>query len=439
MITSQCITMTTREAKRYEVITDLLAKKIDQSQAASLLGLSTRQVKRIKVAVKLLSIQGVIHGNRGQPSNRRIEQDVIDSAIAHLRKDYHDFNPLLAQEKLKELNDITLSSEKVRQLMIFEKLWKPRKRKGEKKQHHWRERKDNYGEMQQFDGSYHNWFEGRNKEEVGTEQCLLLSVDDATGQITGAMFDYNEGVIAVMKFWKAYSQTHGLPVSIYLDKFSTYKVNHANAVDNSELITQFKRAIDQQLGVTLISAHSAQAKGRVEKMNGTLQRRLVKEMRLKNICTIEDANRFLKDVYIPQFNAQFAVVPKKDADLHRPLTDDQIQKLDSILSVHSERKVNNDYTVQFNNTCYQLDEIQPTTVYKKDTVIIEEHLNGDVKIAKNQHHLHYTILPERPKKVIEVKLAALTNRKQSTYIPPANHPWRRPLFMKKKVPQFIAS
>ena len=314
--------------------------------------------------------------------------------------------------------------------MIKENLWYPRKKK-ETKKHFWRERKDNCGQMQQFDGSYHNWFENRNEKEIGDEQCLLVSVDDATGKITGARFEDNEGTEAVFRFHKEYFLTHGLPISIYLDKFSTYKINHKNAVDNKDLITQFKRAMNQ-LGVQVITANSPQAKGRVEKMNSTLQRRLVKELRLNKINTVAKANIFLKEVFIPKFNKQFAVVSKKKSDLHRKLNDKKIAEIDKILSIHSERKVNNDYTIRFKSNYYQLLEVQPITVFKKDKVKIEEHLTGEIKISLRNHYLSYSQLPERPKKEIDIKLIALTNKKHLTWKPPVNHPWRRFSINKKQ-------
>lgn len=243
MNNKQLITMTSKEAKKYEVIKDLLSKKIDGTEATKLLGLSLRQTKRIKAKVKLKGIKGIIHGNRGKESHNKTNLKIIEKTKEYLNEIYHDFNPLLAQEHLRDDNNINLSKETVRQLMIDEKIWKPRK-KHETKKHTWRERKDNYGEMQQFDGSYHNWFEGRNIEELGEEQCLLLSVDDAKGTITHAEFAKNEGVEAVFKFWDGYFKEKGLPLSIYLDKFSTYKVNHKNAVDNKELMTQFERAMN---------------------------------------------------------------------------------------------------------------------------------------------------------------------------------------------------
>lgn len=437
MAQSELITMTSREAERHEIITDLIAKKIDGTEASKLLFLSVRQIKRIKSAVDKFGIHGVIHGNRGKTSHNKTAENILTNATKYLCEKYHDFNPLLAQEHLRDDDKITLSKETIRQIMISEKLWQPKKA-GDVKKHFWRERKDNYGEMEQFDGSYHDWFEHRNIEVVGLEQCLLVAVDDATGKITKAFFADNEGVKAVFQFWEEYFEANGKPNSIYLDRFSTYKVNHKNAVDNKELMTQFERAMNQ-LAVRVIHANSPQAKGRVEKMNGTLQRRLVKELRLNNINTTEEANIFLQEKFIPKFNSQFAVIPKKETDLHRKLTDEKIQELDKILSIQNERVVNNDYTIQFKNQYFQLTETQPTTVYKKDQVTVEEHLNGEIKLALRNHYLNYVRLPERPKKQINITLPALTIKKQSGWIPPVNHPWRTQyLFTKKQSMAIVA-
>lgn len=430
MSNEQLITMTSKEARRYDIINALISKKINGTEASKQLNLSVRQIKRIKAKVIKLKIKGVIHGNRGKDGNNKLDEIIVEKAKIILNEKYYDFNPLLAQEHLRDDDGIEINKETVRQMLIAENLWKPRK-KSEAKKHVWRERKNSYGEMQQFDGSYHDWFEGRNIEVVGEEQCLLLTVDDAKGTITHAEFAKNEGVEAVFNFWYTYFMEKGLPVAIYLDKFSTYKINHKNAVDNKELMTQFERAMNQ-LGVRVIHANSPQAKGRVEKMNGTLQRRLVKEMRLANINTMVEANKYLKEVFIPKFNIQFGVVAKKKNDLHRKLNEKQRSELARILSIQSERSVNNDYTVRFKNNYYQLEEIQPTTVYKRDKVTIEEHLSGELKIAIRDKYLNYFKLPARPKKEIEIKLIALTKSKPSGWIPPANHPWRTQFLSNKR-------
>lgn len=419
---NELITMTIKESRRYNIIKELINKKINGTDASKQLGLSLRQIKRIKAKVLSLGIKGVIHSNRGKISHNETDPEIIARAKVLLHEKYSDFNPLLAQEHLCDDDKIYTNKETVRKWMIEEGLWKPRNKRAIKK-HSWREPKDNYGEMQQFDGSYHDWFEGRNINELGEEQCLLLSVDDAKGTITHAKFADNEGVIAVFSFWKEYFEELGLPVSIYLDKFSTYKINHKKAVDNKDLMTQFERAMSQ-LGVKVIHAHSPQAKGRVEKMNGTLQRRLIKEMRLANINTIAEANIFLKEVFIPKFNAQFGVIAKRKANLHKELSKEQKNNLEQIMSVQSERVVNNDYTVRFKAKYYQLEEVQPVTVYKRTRVAIEEHLNGDIKICLRNKYLKYFVLPEKPTKEIDLNLIALTKNKQSNWKPPLNHPWR---------------
>lgn len=414
----QLIAMTPKELSRYEVIKKLIGGRINGTEAAVQISLTVRQVKNIKAKVVKEGIKGVIHKNRGRPSNRKMKEEKIRKIEKIVKEKYYDFGPTFAAEKLGENHRISISNETLRQLMSGWKLWKIKPRKQGKNTRCWRPRRDNYGEMEQFDGSYHHWLEDR-----AGELCLLLSVDDATGKITYAKFDHNESVKAVFRFWIEYFDKNGRPVSIYLDKFSTYKVNHKNAVDNHELKTQFERAMDQ-IGVRLITAHSPEAKGRVERIFETLQDRLVKEMRLAGILTIEAANQFLAN-YIPEFNAKFAVASHKKADLHRHIDDRELEKLPQTFSIQSLRKINNDYTISFKNRYFQLERNQPTVVYKKDVVVMEEHLNGAVKINFNGHYLNYVILPERPKKQIDIALPAITRREQSDWKPPIDHPWRR--------------
>ena len=418
------ISMTEKEISRHSVIQNLIDSKINGTDASKQICVSVRQVRRIKAKVKEKGAEGIIHGNRGRKGNRRIDNETLAKTIKLLKEKYQGFKPTLATEKLLELDKIELSNEKVRQIMIENKLWKVKPRKEAKKKYFWRARKDNFGEMEQFDGSYHNWF---GKEE----SCLLLSVDDATGKITHAKFDYNESIIAVFKFWIEYFEKNGLPISIYLDKFSTYKVNHKNATDNKDMITQFQRA-SNQTGFKLIFANSPQAKGRVERMNKTLQDRLVKELKLASVTTMEKANEFLEE-YIPKFNARFAVVPQKQSDLHKEISATMKQKLPQIFSIQKQRVVMNDYTIRFENQYLQLNQEQPTTVYKKDTVIIEKHLDNEIKINLKERYLNYVILPKRPLKEIDVKLPALTTKKQSDWKPPLDHPWRKPFLFGKTI------
>jgi transposase len=422
----ELITMSHKELSRYNIIKQLIDGEINGTDASKQAGLSVRQIKRLKAKVKEKGAEGLIHGNRGQIGNRKFKDKTMLELKKYLKEKYYDFGPTLAAEKLRENHEIKISKESVRRIMAGMGLWQIKTRKSAKKYYTWRARKDNPGEMQQFDGSYHVWF-GK------MESCLLLAVDDAKGEITHAKFDYHEGIKPVFKFWLEYEEKHGFPLSIYLDKFSTYKINHKNAVDNKEWMTQFQRAMNQ-VGVKLITANSPQAKGRVERMFATLQDRLVKELRLAGITDIECANKFLK-TYIPKFNAKFAVVPAKKKDLHKKPIKQIKEKLPQIFSIQNERVVMNDYTIRFANNYYQLDEIQPTTVYKKDKVTIEEHLNGEVKISLRDKYLNFKVLPERPKKEIDVKLPAITIRKTFGWKPPVDHPWRNPLIISKKINQ----
>lgn len=290
-----------------------------------------------------------------------------------------------------------------------------------------------FGELEQFDGSYHLWFESRLLDKLGNpmEVCLLASIDDATGKITKAVFAFNEGVVSVFNFWKEYVQRHGKPLKIYLDKFSTYKINHKMATDNLDLRTQFQKAM-LILDVKVIFANSPEAKGRVERLFQTLQDRLVKELRLKNICSLNEANKFLEE-FIPVFNNKFSVTPFKEGDVHRKLSLKETKGLSSIFSVKSTRKVNRDYTIQFKNHFYQLEEIQAVTIRPKEKILVEEWLNGTIHLRFKEHYLKYFPLPERPKKVSRQPVI-LTNHPLN-WKPPKNHPWRlqnKALFLKLK-------
>lgn len=421
------IIMTKKEARRYDIIKNLINKKINGTQASKQLNLSIRQTKRLKRRVKKEGMRGIIHKSRGKEGNNKLDKRLKQKIKKYIHKDYSDFTPSLAQEKLKEINDIAVSYSTVRSIMIEEKLYRIKKRKNNH-YHSQRERKDIYGEMQQFDGSYHNWLEGRGGID---DLCLLASVDDATGKITYAKFDHNESIESVFKFWQEYLKQTGKPMAIYLDKYSTYKINHKNAADNKDLLTQFQRAM-QELDINPITAHSPQAKGRVERLFKTLQDRLIKEMRLKKIDNIEKANEFLQEEFIPGFNKRFSVKPKKKGDIHRKLNQKEGNGLKQIFSIKNQRIVRNDFVVQYKNRYFQLEQTQPLTVYKKDRVIIEEHLDRSVYINKKDKYLNYIELKEKPLKEIPVKLPAITLRK-TDYIPPVNHPWRKFAFSKKQV------
>jgi len=409
--------LTPEERERFDVINACIAGEITNAEAASRLRLTVRQTQRLKRKVEDHNDQAVIHGNKGKVSNNATREKTVIAVETFFKEEKHrDFGPTFAMEQLQKKGGIVLGLETLRTLMIKKGLWDEHKRRGPGIHREWRERVAMYGEMIQFDGSYHDWLEN------GEEQCLLGAIDDATGTIMRAIFDDNEGVHAVFRFWWAYIEAHGLPVAVYLDKFSTYKVNHKAAVDNAELITQFERAMEE-VGVKLIKANSPEGKGRVERLFGTLQDRLVKEMRLANIKDRESANRFLKETYLPDHNKRFSVSPRQEGDAHRRLTDDMKKRLPSIFSIQSKRNVNNDYTIRFKNKWFQLAATQETTVYKSDTVIVEERLDGSIHIRLKDTYLAYTELPTRPQRV-HMKVTALT-REKPRWKPPAGHPWKR--------------
>lgn len=380
--------MSKQELDRFQIISRLLNKEINGSQAASLLNLCTRQIRRLKAKIKSSGAKGLIHGNRGKKSNHRIPDKQRSKIISLIKKYYPDFGPTLTCEKLSELHGINRDVTTIKQIMVDEDLWKPRKKK-QSEHRTWRQRRACFGEMQQFDGSYEYWF-----EERGPKSCLLASIDDATGTVTHAQFGANEGVTEVFSFWQGYLEQNGKPRSIYLDKFSTYKMNPRAAQDNHELKTQFERALNE-LQIEPITAHSPEAKGRVEKLFRTLQDRLIKELRLHDISTIPEANRFLKDKFLSRFNQRFAVAPANPTNLHQPLSFKEREHLSSIFSRQYTRQVQNDFTLSFNNHWYQLLKEQPVTVCKLDRVTVEEHLNGSVHIRLRGKYLNYRIIPKR--------------------------------------------
>ena len=375
----------------------------------------------MKFKVQQCGPNGLIHGNRGKESHNRIDGDKKKKIIRLLHKRYHDFKPTFANEKLSENHGLNHDPKTIRQIMIDEGLWKPRIRKKSYVHRAWRERKSCYGEMIQFDGSYEYWFEKRN----GTaEVCLLASIDDATGKVIVAKFAEHEGVFPVFGFWQEYLVKNGKPRAIYLDKFSTYSINHKLAKENSDTLTQFERACSK-LRIETIKANSPQAKGRVERLFETLQDRLIKELRLADISTVVEANKFLEQIFIPQFNTKFAVEPKNKTNLHQKLNKKEIGQLPGIFSRQKERTILNDFTFSCNNQWYQLTKEQPATICKKDTVIVEEHLDHSIHIYLRGKYLNYKLLPSRPKRQATSVTMPWALPASKVHTPPANHPWRQ--------------
>jgi transposase len=398
-----------KELKRLHVIQKVLERGIKEVEAAEILGLSSRQIRRIVKRVRIEGDKGVIHKSRGQPSKRRIPDAIRGKIVQLYRSQYWDFGPTLASEKLQERDQLEVSDETLRLWLLESGDWKKRRKtRGHRR---WRERKAHRGEMVQMDGSHHDWFEARGPH------CVLMSyIDDATGKVFGRFYEY-EGTIPAMDSFKRYSQKDGLPIRVYLDRHTTYKSPAKASVEdllNDEVpLSEFERAL-KELGVEVIHALSPQAKGRVERLFRTLQDRLVKEMRLREIGTIEEANEFLKQ-YLPVYNRRFSVLPRQRLDLHRPLP--KGLNLDSVLCIKTERRLRNDFTVAHNKKLYQIEDRT-----RASKVMVHEYINGSLRMTYRDQPLRFKEIATRP---VKQEKGPVKERIRRPPIPSANHPWRK--------------
>jgi len=412
------IRMSVKEAKRVGIIEQVVKGEITQVKAGGILGITGRQVRRVLVRYKEGGVEGLIHRSRGKEGHNRIGEK--DKILKIYHDKYPDFGPTFASEKLWEINKIRVNRETLRQWLIKEEgdhEWRRRPRPHKK----WRERKLYFGEMLQMDGSHHDWLEGRGN---GGKIVLMGYVDDATGKVYARFYRY-EGVIPALDSIYRYIEENGIPRSVYLDKHSTYKTTRQPSIIEQLMdegaLTEFERAM-KELGVEVIHANSPQAKGRVENRFNTFQDRLVKELRLAGITTIEGANKFL-DKYLPKFNKRFAVSAKSDINLHRKMPARDI--LDSILCIKEERPLRKDSTIRYNKKAYLITNRISNRV---NTVMVEERLNGKIYIRHRDRYLNYEEIEPRVKVSEEkVKLGKQTLkwRKYNKNSRPAkDHPWR---------------
>jgi len=412
MVGKDIIAMTQEELKRLHVIHKALDKSITQVQAASIIGVCLRQAQRIVRTIRINGDQGVINRSRGRISNRALPSKIKAKALKLYKEKYSGFGPTLATEKLFEIDKIKLNTETLRLWLAKDGIsYKQRKKRPHRE---WRQRKACFGQMIQMDGSHHDWFEGRGSE------CVFMGyIDDATGKPFGKFYPY-EGTIPAMDSFKCYIKKYGIPVSVYLDKHTTYKSTKKPSIEdelnNIEPLSQFGRALEE-LKVNIIYANSPQAKGRIERLFNTFQDRLIKEMRLKGIKTIKEGNEFLK-YYLPAYSKRFAVKPVNDTDLHRRLS--KSINLDKVLCVKTARALRNDYTIAHNTKLYQ---IQDNLSAKE--VIVEERVDGVMLITYKNRSLKFKEIVTRPQKEKEVKseyLQAIRPRGINT--PSKDHPWR---------------
>jgi len=405
------ITMTQEELKRLHIVKKVLAKELKQTEAAEKLDLSIRQIGRMKKRVKEEGERGIIHKSRGQTSHNKISDNTKDKVINLCRTKYKGFGPTLASEVLFEKEKIALSNETLRNWLIKEGLWQRRRKR--KKNRKWREPKHYYGEMIQWDGSEHDWFEGR-----GSKCVLMGQIDDATGKKSGQFYGF-EGTMPSFATLKQYIEALGIPHSIYLDRHTTYKSPKKPTIEdqlnNREFLSQFGRAA-KELGIRIIYANSPQAKGRAERSFRTDQDRLIKLMRLAEIKTKEEANKFLK-TYWPKHNQKFSRKPLKEGNMHRPVPEGL--DLDAILCRKTEHPLRNDFTIVHDKKLYQ---ILDKGLGKKVTV--EERINGKIYITYKERRLKYKEITTRLKKEKPKPKARKIIR------PSLEHPWKSASYQK---------
>ena len=405
-----------KELKRLHVIHKVIEGTLTQKDAADLVSLSERQVRRIVSRIRQEGDGGIRHRARGKPSNRKLS--FKQRIVALYRATYPDFGPTLFTEKLEEREGMTVSRETVRTWLLEDGLWKKHRR--HKTHRQWRERKDHYGEMLQMDGSHHDWFEGRGPK------CVLMGyIDDATGRVYGRFYDY-EGTIPAMDSLKRYITTYGIPLSVYLDRHTTYASwARRDEFQETEPMSQFGRALSE-LNVRKLHAYSPQAKGRIERLFHTFQDRLVKEMRLKGVSTIAQGNRFLSS-YLPVYNRRFSVVPKEKEDLHRKPDID----LDTVLCIKTERTLKNDHTIQYNGTLYQIEDR-----IRAKKVTVEELIDGSMRICHKGLAVAFHKITQRPVKPEKERSFV---PKGKGHRPALDNPWRPPWFRRSKKEETDAS
>ena len=413
--------MTAKDVLRSQVMAQVLEGKLDQASAAARLGISVRQIKRLKRRMLDEGTEGLLSRKRGKPSNRRTPADVLEKAMTLIGAHYADFGPTLACEKLEEIHEIKLSVETVRQAMLRAGLWKARRGAGART-HAMRERRARRGELIQIDGSPHDWFEGR-----APRCCLLVFIDDATSELMALRFVDAETTLGYMGLLEEHVLSHGLPAAIYSDRHSIFQVNKGDHKDVSHTQTQFARALEQ-LGIEGIQANSPQAKGRVERANQTLQDRLVKEMRLQGISGQEAANAWLPQ-FIRAFNRRFAVKPATSDDAHVPYAGTRTA-LRRILSVHTKRRLSGNLSCQLEGLLYQVRATGQGLSLRGADVDIVTHPDSATEILWQGRVLPHTCSskPVKQREAVDGKEVnakveqALTRR---TPPQPVGHPWKK--------------
>lgn len=396
----ELLTMSQKERKRIKVLDQKTEGKLTVKEASGIMGISERQTYRLLNRYKTEGDRGIIHRLRGKLSNRGYPKQIKQEVIETYWKRYRDFGPTLFSEKLKEYEKIEINHETLRRWMRSSGIiTSERKKRPHRKK---RERRKAIGEMLQFDGSHHDWFEGR-----GPVCCLLHAIDDASSKVF-IRFSKSEDTESVLRVLKEYCEQNGIPNSIYTDRYGVYYAEKQK--------TDFQLAMEK-LSVETIYAKSPEAKGRVERGNRTLQDRLVKEMRLRGISNINEANKFLDEYFIDEYNKRFAQVEAL-ADIHRTT---EGMNLDNVFCYETKRQVRNDYTITLEGNYIQLEKSEAILPIPGHYVIVRKYLDGSLHIFNGEEELEFTELKDKPQK-----------KKERYYPPKGDHPWKRYPFGKAR-------
>jgi len=413
------ITMSAHEVEKLDMIRKLIEKRLKQKHVAKMLDVTIRQVKRLVRKYKTHGPAGLVSKHRGKAGNNAYPDQFKKEVSNIIKEQYYDFGPTLACEKLEERNNIKLSIETTRQIMIEDGLWEPKKHK-DKVIHPPRLRRACYGELIQIDGSPHDWF-----EERGPRCVLIVFIDDATSRIQFIRFVPAETTFAYFKVMKLYIRKYGKPISLYSDRHGIFKVNMPEPKSGNGL-TQFGKSMEE-LGIEIIHANSAPAKGRVERSNRTFQDRLIKELRLQGISDIETANNFL-DEYAEIHNDKFSVLPRDPKDVHKPL--DKLINLDLVLTHKEERGVQKNVTIQYKNRIFAINVPGKGYRLRQAKVTVCEAESGEITLLHNGQSLSYTVYDKKQHYSESVSAKELETRvpvvkHHVTHKPSANHPWKQ--------------
>lgn len=389
--------MSLGELSRLKTVQAVIDGNIKPGRAAERLGISDRQLRRLVARHQLEGPAGLRSKRFGRPSNYQLPDKVTQDAIGIIRELYPDFGPTLACEKLLEVHHLKLAKETVRRLMVDAGLWVPRKQRPPKI-YQPRHRRPCVGELIQIDGSDHDWFEGR------APNCtLLVYVDDATSRIMQLLFTKSESTFSYYQATRAYLEKHGKPIALYSDKASVFRINKKQA-NGGDGHTQFARALFD-LNIDGICANSSQAKGRVERAHQTLQDRLVKELRLRKISSIEDANAYAQE-FVDDYNKRFSKPPKNAHNAHRPVRDDE--DLNLIFTWREPRCVSKSLTVQYDKRLLMLQDTAQNRKLASRYIEVYHYPDGSIELRANGKSLPYSVYDRLP----EVQEGAIVDNKR---------------------------